>query len=360
MTTLAVAGLTPLSIIYGAVARARLMLYGAGVLATHRIDAPVISVGNITAGGAGKTPLVAWLARRVAQAGHRACILTRGYGRADVGKRVVVSDGEHVLADVREGGDEPCLLAELLLGAAAVISDRDRVAAARWALKNFGSEIFILDDGFQHLRIARDLNIAVLDATDPWGGGNLLPAGRLREPPAGLARADCIVITRADMAHDLDALCAEAKRFSGGRAVVLTSRMRTLRARPLSSTCLTPTVSPVESVSSAQPVGAFCALGNPRAFFEHLRNDGYISNYQRAFPDHHTYRQADVDALVREAGERGARALLTTAKDAVKLRSLRFALPCYVVEIALDFADEDRMGGIISEALSRRAKTRLK
>jgi tetraacyldisaccharide 4'-kinase len=142
--------LAPLSALYGAVTRARLLLYQTGALRVHQIDAPVISVGNITTGGTGKTPLVEWIARMIAQAGRRPCILTRGYGRDDASQRVVVSDGERILAGAREGGDEPLLLAEALQGVAAVISDSDRVNAARWASETLGSQVFILDDGFQH------------------------------------------------------------------------------------------------------------------------------------------------------------------------------------------------------------------
>src|SRR5947209_16016271 len=157
--------LAPLSLLYGAVTHARLALYRARVLPVHKLAVPVISVGNITAGGTGKTPLVEWLARAAAREGRRVCILTRGYGRKDARKRVVVSDGQSVLADARVGGDEPRLLAENLCGLAAVVADADRGAAAQWALKELRSDLFILDDGFQHLRLARDLNIVALDAT---------------------------------------------------------------------------------------------------------------------------------------------------------------------------------------------------
>ena len=165
---------------------ARHALYQTGVLRTHRVSAPVISVGNITAGGTGKTPLVEWIARHLAREGRSGCILTRGYGRAHPNQRIVVSDGKTILADASEAGDEALLLAETLLGQVAVVSDADRVSGAQWAIENLKSKFFILDDGFQNLRIARDLNIVTIDATNPWGNG-LLPAGRLREPRRGLS-----------------------------------------------------------------------------------------------------------------------------------------------------------------------------
>jgi tetraacyldisaccharide 4'-kinase len=352
---------TPLSVAYGAAGSARRALYRAGVLPVERVAAPVISVGNITAGGTGKTPLVEWLARVAAREGRRVCILTRGYGRADAGRRVVVSDGERILAEAREGGDEPRLLAENLRGeTVAVISDANRVGAARWAIKNLQSDLFILDDGFQHLRLARDLNILTIDATDPWGGRRLLPRGRLREPLGELKRADLIVITRAELAADIGDVRARAERFSGGRnCPVLIARTATLLITPLANSQLATSHSetietPLEIGTIPQPLAAFCAIGNSQAFFAHAEREGLTLNYTRSFADHHVYTQSEIDLCVREAVRHGARALLTTAKDAVKLRALDFALPCYVLEIALKFDDEQMMHAILDRVLSRR------
>jgi tetraacyldisaccharide 4'-kinase len=348
--------LAPLGILYGAVARTRIRLYRSGFLKIENVGVPVISVGNITTGGTGKTPLVEWTARAVAHEGRRACVLTRGYGRADERRRVVVSDGERVKADVRESGDEPRLLAEQLLGVAAVVCDRDRVAAARWARETLGAEVFILDDGFQHMKIARNLDIVTLDATAPWGGGHMLPRGCLREPREGLARADCVVITRSDMTGDLDELRAEAAQLIGARASVIASRVRTRGLRLLSGAAETHSGANVEleSVAVRQSAAAFCAIGNPKAFFEQLRREGFELRHTRAFPDHHDYRDSDLAAFVREAEQSGARVLLTTAKDAVKLRGRSFPLPCYVVEIGLEFEDEGALLGLVREAIQYR------
>src|SRR6202040_1050727 len=144
--------LAPLSVLYGAVTRTRLALYRRGLLKPSKLDAPVISVGNITTGGTGKTPLVEWVGRALDREGRQVCILTRGYGRENPNTRIVVSNGKEILASEREAGAEPRLLAQSLLGLAAVISDADRFAAGQWAIKKFGSDVFILDDGFQHLR----------------------------------------------------------------------------------------------------------------------------------------------------------------------------------------------------------------
>jgi tetraacyldisaccharide 4'-kinase len=345
MTSTTGIALAPLGALYSAITRARLMLYQTGALPVHKIDAPVISVGNLTTGGTGKTPLVEWIARVVAGEMRRVCVLTRGYGRVNPRVRVVVSDGERILADARAGGDEPRLLAERLEGVAAVISDADRVRAARWAMENLGSDAFILDDGFQHLRLARDLNIVTIDATNPWGGGRILPRGRLREPPGGLARADLIVLTRADQAQDLSSLKKQAERLSKMRPI-LTARSRTCGARSL-----TMDDEVFDPGSLSKPLAAFCAIGNPQSFFAHIRNDGHTLNYTRAFPDHHVYTQKDADAIEHEAQIRGAELLLTTTKDAVKLRSLRFRLPCYALEVEMEFDDERKLLGLIREAL---------
>src|SRR5688500_192500 len=177
--------LSPLSSLYRAVTQARLTAYKRGLFEVTKLAAPVISIGNLTTGGTGKTPLVEWVCRVLARDKRKVCILTRGYGRANPGVRVVVSDAFTVLATATEAGDEPFLLAQNLKGLAAVISDADRAAAGKWALENLGAEVLVLDDGFQHLGLARDLNILTIDATNPWGGGRLLPYGSLREPRSG-------------------------------------------------------------------------------------------------------------------------------------------------------------------------------
>src|SRR6266852_8301296 len=164
MNPAAIVTLTPLSSLYGVAMKARRALYQRGLFRVHKAGAPVISVGNISTGGTGKTPLVEWIARAFAHRQERVCILTRGYGRRHPGSRVVVSNGSEIFSDAREAGDEPLLLAEKLKGEAAVICDADRVAAARWATENLATNLFLLDDGFQNMRLARDCNIVAIDA----------------------------------------------------------------------------------------------------------------------------------------------------------------------------------------------------
>lgn len=192
--------LAPLSLMYGAAVNIRSALYRNGIFKRQTVGVPVISVGNITTGGTGKTPLVEWIARRLAERGDRVCVLTRGYRRANPAERVVVSDGKRIVADIEQSGDEAMMLARFLIGKAAVVCDANRVAGARWAIENLNPDVLILDDGFQHLRIARDLDVVTVDATNPRGNGRLLPAGILREPIGSLRRADCIIVTRSSEA----------------------------------------------------------------------------------------------------------------------------------------------------------------
>ena len=339
--------LAPLATLYGAITQTRLALYRRGILNVSKLDAPVISVGNLTTGGTGKTPLVEYVARIVAVEGRKACILTRGYGRESPKERVLVSDGLTVLAGENEAGDEPRLLAENLQGLTAVISDANRFAAGRWAIAELGSEVFILDDGFQHVQLKRDLNVAAVDAIDAWGDGHLLPWGRLREPRTGLTRADCIVITRADQADDIDSLKREIEKVSNNRTL-FTSRMRVRGLRSLHEKSFLE-AGPKPEIAS--PVAVFCAIGNPRSFIKQVDQEGYDVVAVSQFPDHHRYDQRDVGSIVEKAKMAGARSLITTAKDAVKLRGLCFEIPCYVLDIEIRLDDEPRFVEMIHAAV---------
>ena len=343
--------LRPFGGLYGAVMRARRALYRSGRLQVHELGVPVVSVGNLTTGGTGKTPLVEWIANELAQMGRRVCILTRGYGRSSSGTRVIVSDGNEILSDANRSGDEPLLLAERLKGLAAVICDADRVSAARWAVENFKSDVFILDDGFQHLRVARNLNILTIDATNPWGNGRLLPAGILREPLAELTRAECIVITRADDLHTTKALRHEIAAQT--RGPIFSSRMRLSGLRPIEGDLGRSLISAEEI--KASPVAAFCGIGNPESFFSLLRRGGYQLGHTQVFRDHHSYTQSDIDRVVRESATHGAQILLTTAKDEVKLRSLRFELPCYAADIAIEIENQEKLRALVERAIQDKA-----
>jgi tetraacyldisaccharide 4'-kinase len=336
--------LPPFSALYSLATRLRLAAYRRHLFSVSKLDAVVISVGNITTGGTGKTPLVEWVCRVLADEGKRVCVLTRGYRRQNPNEQVVVSNGSKVIAEVAAAGDEPLLLARNLIGIAAVVCNSNRSEAGRWAINNLQSEVFVLDDGFQHLQLARDLNIVTIDATNPWGGG-MLPSGHLREPLGGLGRADCVVLTRTEQTMELAAITAALQKIVG-QTPVFRSRMVTTGLRRLGGE----TLDPVSSIQ--KPVAAFCGVGNPESFFNHLRREGFELAVERAFPDHYNYQQVDVDRMVADARGKGARSILTTAKDAVKLSSFHFEVPCYVLEIKISIEDDAQLIQMIRNQLN--------
>ena len=339
MNRSATLALTPLSAIYAGLVATGNTLYRRKIFQTHTVGAPVISVGNLTTGGTGKTPIVEIIARHLANSQRNVCVLTRGYRREGSG-RVIVSDGKQILADVNQAGDEAFLLAQKLRGQAAVICDADRVAAARWATENLRSDVFVLDDGFQHQRIARDLNIAVIDATNPWGNGHVLPAGALRESPKALERADCVVLTRAD---DLEAV-AELQR----EIEILAPHVPSFTAR----TKLRRLTGVNEATNDkVTRFAAFCGIGNPKSFFDLLTRNAYSIAYQQIFRDHHKYSQNDLDTLGRKASVRDAQALVTTEKDAVKLRTLQLTIPIYVAETEIEIDRSQEFTRLVSSVL---------
>lgn len=349
MNRVASVALSPLGGFYGVAMKARRGLYRRRLLRVREVSVPVISVGNLTMGGTGKTPLVEWIVDKLAAANRRVCILTRGYGRAHPNQRVIVSNGAEILSDAERAGDEAFLLAERLKGRAAVISDADRGSAALWAIQNLGSDVLVLDDGFQNLGLARNLDIVAIDATNPWGNRRLLPAGILREPPNELARADCIVLTRVEGADRVQELEREINDLSKGRPV-FRSRMKILGLRPVSALGERLSAEEIKSSTAA----AFCGIGNPQSFFAQLRGDGYELGHVQVFRDHHVYTQTDLDRIVRASIAAGAGVLLTTAKDEVKLRSRSFDLPCYAVDIGIEIDEEDKFRPLIEDSLQKK------
>ena len=308
--------------VYRKFADLRNYLYDHGVFKRHDLGARTISIGNITTGGTGKTPLVAYVAEILADAGEKVCILTRGYGRESSG-RVLVSDGENVFVDARAGGDEPVELARKLIGKAIVVADGNRVSAGRWAKEKFGVSAFVLDDGFQHRRVKRDLDIVCIDATDPFGGDRTLPAGRLREPAGNLSRANAIVLTRTDHLARLEAeaMCSEFRSRHPGVPV--------FKAHYLLRN---------SSELALDKAFVFCGVGNPNSFIAMMVRAGLNADNSITFPDHHAYRQSDLDLIVSRARSRECSLLITTMKDAVKLTDLTCDMPIGVatIEVILD------------------------
>jgi len=298
--------LTPVAAVYGLVVRARNRHYRRPGVAWHP-GTPVISVGNLTVGGTGKTPLVAWLAERLLELGRRPAILSRGYGGSAGAGPVVVSTGGGPRVSVEQAGDEPFLLARRVSRAVVVVgSDRRRGALAA---ANENADVLILDDGFQHRRLARDLDIVLLDADAPFGNRRLLPAGTLREPPSALARADLLVITRSRREGAHPEIERVVRRFNPG-APLLCADHRTLgffdsRGR---------------QATAPQHALAFCGVGNPVRFKADLEQLGLRLSDFVPFPDHHPYSEAEIRSLERRADELAA-PLVTTEKDLVRVEA---------------------------------------
>jgi tetraacyldisaccharide 4'-kinase len=330
--------LWPLSVGYELAARLRVSLYRHGVLARRRLDGTVISVGNLTVGGTGKTPMVLWLAERLIAEGQRPAILTRGYrGEAPRNDRGL------------PGADEVALLRARLGGRAQLGVGKDRYASGR-TLERHGAKWFILDDGFQHLALHRDADIVLLDASDPFGGGKLLPSGGLREPLAALQRASVVVITRSEHAPAVESL---VRRNTNAPVFYAQAELQAvLRAPALAVEWPLPD-------RAAARVFAFCGIGNPQAFFDDLRRWGFSVAGERSFRDHHRYSPADLAALERAAEAVQADALICTEKDVFNLRDAGAArLPVYACRIGLAIGDAAGFWDAVVSAASRRRTVR--
>lgn len=282
-------------------------LYRRGWLATRRLKQPVVSVGNLSVGGTGKTPLVEFLAQRLLARGWKPCILTRGYGRRTGAETVAVAPEDGRAPEAREIGDEPALLARKLPRVPIVVS-ADRYRAGCVAEAQFEVNVHILDDGFQHLALARDVDVVVLDTTQALSDGALLPAGRLREPCRSLGRAQVVVLSRAELGRPEE--IEKQVRAVNSEAKIFTSTTRLSKILDFASGELQE-----PAAWLGRPLLAFCGIGNPRAFFADARRWGFSVAAESAFRDHHVYDADDLDRLARRARRAGAEALLTTEKD---------------------------------------------
>jgi tetraacyldisaccharide 4'-kinase len=312
------------------VLESRARLYRSGTFAAERAACPVISVGNLTFGGTGKTPFVEFLARRLRFDGRSPAIVSRGYGRRSKGVRVV-SDGAGPRVDPDEGGDEPVAIARRVPGIPVIVGER-RADAVRVAIDH-GADVVILDDGFQHLALRRDVDLLLLDAADPFGGGKLPPRGRLREPISALARADAVVFTRIDRADPPREARVELSRWNPG-APVFTARIRTgglwdERGSAVADTRLT-----------SRRFLAVCGIANPGSFRASLAELDLSAEEILAFPDHHRYDRRDLERIRRAADRTGSAWIATTEKDAVKLEG-RTSLPVVALRLEVEVGEAE-------------------
>ena len=323
--------------------------YDGGVLRTHRLPVPVISVGNLTAGGTGKTPLVEYLARYCLGRGWRPAVVSRGYRRSSHGV-VVISDGTNIMAGVAEGGDEPLQIAASVPGTVVVVGER-RSEAGTVAVRRLGAEIVLLDDGFQHRALARDLDIVVLRAEEDPAGERLLPAGLRREPMSALGRAGFVLRSRRGAAVDRPPAVANVNRWFQGPLGI---------SEHVPAGCLDPEGNAVEPGSlTGTGVFAFCGIAGPEAFMATVARAGMRLVGDMRFPDHHVYRAEELEQIAGRASAAGAQAVVTTEKDFARLagvvRSITATLPLLRLQIRLRFIEgEEAIHSLVERCMAVR------
>lgn len=338
------------SVIYGLGVRIKLYLYKYGVLEQHKLDCQVISLGNITVGGTGKTPTAQRLATIIRDMGYRVVILNRGYRAGWDGQVGLVSDGNKIYMTVTEAGDEAYLLAKSLPGIPVVIG-KNRIITGEYAVKQLKAEVIILDDGYQHWQLARDLDIVLIDALNMFGNNFLLPRGTLREPLSNLARAQAFLLTKVDQSKDdaRDVIHNTLARYNEKALVVesihqpkcfveIEEWYKGLRITNVA----------LETIRN-QKVMALSAIGNPSSFEQTILDIGVAEVCGVRYADHHDYTMAEMQEIMQRGVEENAYALITTEKDAVKIPAEFIhsdrQLPLYVLSIEVHFTEgyEDLM-----------------
>ena len=327
---------------------AREWLYGSGLLRSRALPCPVVSIGNLTVGGTGKTPAVELAVETLTALGRRVAIVSRGYRRQSSGVQIV-ADTASIRLDPADAGDEPFLRARRLPGVPVVVG-ANRFDAARLAVERFGATAIVLDDGFQHRTLAKDVEIVMTRARSPWANGQLLPHGPLREPLTALARATLVVAAGAERPADAEEVIATALRYAPGVPVV-TARyvpVESWEARYLQR-------HRAEDLSGRRLV-AFAGLASPEAFGHTLEALHVQVAHFETFVDHHWYTAADLAGLDARAAELDAEGLVTTEKDWVRLRDVvRPRRPIYVVSVRLELIDgADAWQRIFEQACAKR------
>lgn len=340
--------LSGLALIYSGGLKLYLAPYRTGLRKQARLRCPVVSVGNLTTGGTGKTPFTLWLCRRLQAQGLRPCILSRGYRGAGEGGAAIVSTPDEVLLGPREAGDEAFLLASSLPGV-PVLAGRDRRVTGRLAVERFAPDVVVLDDGMQFYQLHRDVDVVLLNAVRPFGNGRLLPRGLLREPPSHLGRAGFVVLTHVDEVAG-DQVAALKRRVAAlvGPGRVAEAAYSAAGVRPVAGGETSPAAS-----LAGRKVAAVSALGHPEGFEGLLERVGADLTLRRRFPDHHAITPDEMEQAAREAREAGAELLAVTEKDAVKLPVRDFALPVVVLSAELDIIGHGALDEAIRQALAR-------
>ncbi|MDZ7292508.1 MAG: tetraacyldisaccharide 4'-kinase [candidate division KSB1 bacterium] len=328
----------PLLWLYHAIVAIRNFCYDHGIFKSIRLPALVISIGNLSMGGTGKTPLTIFLAMALRDAGWRVAIVARGYRRQKSGL-VVVSDGQRLLADLAEAGDEPLLMAQACKGI-PVIVDRQKKIAAMVAVEKFTPDIILVDDGFQHRQLYRDIDIVMLEAATPVNNFGLSSGAPWREPISALRRADFIIINMNSQTDDqaYHRLAGQCRAHTN--AAIFSGKLKAVAWRELAKPATNPLL-PLEIVDD-QPVMLVSGIARPGRFRELVEKLDAQVRHEMIFSDHHDYQQKDFQAIVSTFNASGARYILTTTKDSVKLAALTVShesaatLPVLVLETVLE------------------------
>ena len=327
----------PFSPLYSLIMKSRESLYLKGIKNRYKLDVPVISVGNLTMGGTGKTPIVGMLATLLKARGFKPGIISRGYGGAADRKVNVVSDGTKILMTPKEAGDEPCFLAATLPGV-PILTGIVRILPCRHAIEELGCDILILDDGFQHMSVQRDLDLVLFSAARLAGNSRVFPGGDLREPITALKRCHAFMITGIT-----DSLQERAEKFTEllrqrfpDKPVFLTSYNATGAA-----SLTDPSVKNLDELPS--PLFGFCGIAHPDLFQESLRSHGISISGFMPLKDHQPFSPSLLEKISTQAEQRNANGLITTEKDLVKLQEGDFKLPCFSLKMQvkpnIDFVD---------------------
>lgn len=324
--------LTPLSLFYQAGVQLRNRFYDRGIIAEIKVDASVISIGNISVGGTGKTPFVKYLLEKISQLTsvrkQQTAIITRGYKGKAKGTHIVM-DGKRLLSSPELAGDEAVMLARES-GRTVIIKDKDRVRGAQYAISHFKSKVILLDDGFQHRKMARDLDIVLLDAQNPLGNRRVLPAGFLREPSSALARADVVVLSKA-IGTDLELKKRCEMLQDLIKKPVIATRLKSNFWRKLNQS----EIQAVDEIKGKNVI-VFAGIAQPGSFFKLVEGFKPRTTYRIPLPDHYKYSKKQIDKIAREFSRQKADWMVTTSKDAVKMPAILNLLPLYYLDISME------------------------
>ncbi len=336
-----------LSFFYFIIINIRNWLYNHKVFTEVKLSRPVISVGNITVGGTGKTPCVIMLAQMLQRNGFKPAVISRGYGGRGVNPANIVSDGNKVLMDSETAGDEPFLMANALKGV-PVITGARRIITGQVAIDKFGANVIICDDAMQHRQIFRDINLVLLDGTGLKGNHHVLPRGKLREPVKEIKRADVILLTRTDEGANLDESIDD---------LIKAEQIPVFRSihQPQDVVSSDESIKKPIYALNGKKICAFCGIANPKSFEKTVRTTGAKMLSFNVFPDHHYYNEIEIEKLRDEFIKTGADYLMTTEKDAMRLRNhLEFLKVISILRIEMQIKpSENSFDKLILEKIKR-------